>query len=125
MNTALIIITLVVAACILRSHFNRHRKAEVARIEREVENILDIIGNDHPAFFRPDRISELERVALSFEFRLIPLYRAAFRRRDVVLEEAPKSKQKSHSHQLRFYRNTIPVSNYVDITDVAVVERAA
>lgn len=125
MNTALVIGFILVALLIIRNHVMQSRKAEMARIEREVDNILDIIGKDMPEFFRPDRVTKVEVVALSFEFRLIPLYRKAFARRDVKLEEAPRNKRTEYSHQLRFYRNTIPVANYVDITNVATVERCA
>ncbi|WDS62321.1 hypothetical protein [Pseudomonas phage D6] len=125
MNTVLVIGFIVVALLIIRKHVQQSRSMEMARIEREVDNILDIIGQDLPGFFRPDRITKVEQVSLSFEFRLIPLYRKAFARRDVKLEEAPRDKRAEYSHQLRFYRNTIPVSNYVDVTNISVVERTA
>lgn len=125
MEMVLIVAAWCVIAVVVYRTFNKKRTLEVLRVDREVNNIVNLISTDLPDFFDPLGKLEVEQVVMSFEFRLIPLYRKAFSKRGVVLEEAPRHKRISHSHQIRVGLNTIPVSNYVDITEIVVVESAA
>jgi ABC-type uncharacterized transport system permease subunit len=126
MNTIAICVLLAIAFVIYRAHANRGRHAEEQRIDREVANIVSRLIQTTPEFFSQSGLYTAASSTLEFEFRWLPVYRAAFKRRMIKLEEAPKAMQVvGYSHQLRFFGNTIPVKNYVDITETAFVERVA
>ena len=125
MNTIAICVLLAIAFVIYRAHANRGRHAEEQRIDREVTNIVSRLIQTTPEFFIDCQYTAASST-LEFEFRWLPVYQAAFKRRMIKLEEAPKAMQVvGYSHQLRFFGNTIPVKNYVDITETAFVERVA
>jgi hypothetical protein len=124
----------IIAVCVLlaavyfahRAYANRGRRAEEDRIDREVANIISKISDSAPVFFNPYKPYTAASSTLEFEFRWLPVYRAAFKRRMITLEEAPKAMQLiGYSHQLRFLNNTIPVKNYVEISEGVLVERMA